>query len=66
MTRELIGLAIEVEGDRPLVADPLAGLAHRLLIEVQHGRDARQQAAVPLPGVTPAALAAFRSNPEAN
>lgn len=66
MTRKLFNLAIEAQGDRPLLAGPLAELAYRLRIEVQYGRNAGQQAVSPLPGVAPAALAAFRSNPQAN
>lgn len=66
MTREFIGPAIEVNGDRPLLAGPLADIARRLQFEVQHGRDAGQHSQVPLPGVTAAVLAAFRSNPHAN
>ena len=66
MTRKSLFPTFKAYGDRPLLAGPLAELAHRLRIGAQHGRDAGQQVVFPLPGITPAALAAFRTNPHAN
>jgi len=54
------------DGDSENLVGPLADLARRLRIEMQHGRDAvRQRASIP-PGVTAAARAAYRSRPHKN
>jgi len=53
-------------GDSKDLVGPLADLARRLRIEMQHGRDVVRRQVSILPGVTAAAVAAYRSRPHQN